>query len=266
MHGKGSTMRIGICDDSQLDREMIRDLLDLYFADKSIAYQVDLYSSGVDVIHEFQEGTAYDIVFLDIQLSDGNSFLFIEQVCPTSLIIFTTAYDEYAVRAFTVNSIDYLLKPIRQERLEEAIQKFEHVTSKYNQKLLEQNDLLEVLHSLTYPGKKYRTRFLISGNEKLITLQVEDIAYFYSLNKITFAVTRQNKEYIIDFPLDKLMEQLDPDKFFRTNRQTIINIESIVKIEPYFQNKVIVHIKPEHKEKILVSKEKWASFKLWLNY
>ena len=195
-----------------------------------------------------------DIVFLDIQLSDGNSF------------IFTTAYDEYAVRAFTVNSIDYLLKPIRQERLEEAIQKFEHVTSKYNQKLLEQNDLLEVLHSLTYPGKKYRTRFLISGNEKLITLQVEDIAYFYSLNKITFAVTRQNKEYIIDFPLDKLMEQLDPDKFFRTNRQTIINIESIVKIEPYFQNKVIVHIKPEHKEKILVSKEKWASFKLWLNY
>lgn len=207
-----------------------------------------------------------DIVFLDIQLSDGNSFLFIEQACPTSLIIFTTAYDEYAVRAFTVNSIDYLLKPIRQERLEEAIQKFEHVTSKYNQKLLEQNDLLEVLHSLTYPGKKYRPRFLISGNEKLITLQVEDIAYFYSLNKITFAVTRQNKEYIIDFPLDKLMEQLDPDKFFRTNRQTIINIESIVKIEPYFQNKVIVHIKPEHKEKILVSKEKWASFKLWLNY
>ena len=84
---------------------------------------------------------------------------------------------------------------------------------------------------------------------------MEDIAYFYSLNKITFAVTRQNKEYIIDFPLDKLMEQLDPDKFFRTNRQTIINIESIVKIEPYFQNKVIVHIKPEHKEKYWSAKK-----------
>ena len=115
----------------------------------------------------------------------GWKFFFIYRTgCPTSLIIFTTAYDEYAVRAFTVNSIDYLLKPIRQERLEEAIQKFEHVTSKYNQKLLEQNDLLEVLHSLTYPGKKYRTRFLISGNEKLITLQVEDIAHFYSLDII----------------------------------------------------------------------------------
>ena len=110
------------------------------------------------------------------------------------------------------------------------------------QKLLEQNDLLEVLHSLTYPGKKYRTRFLISGNEKLITLQVEDIAHFYSLNKITFAVTRQNKEYIIDFPLDKLMEQLDPDKFFRTTRQTIINIESIVKIE---------HVTSKYNQKLL---------------
>lgn len=207
-----------------------------------------------------------DIVFLDIQLSDGNSFLFIEQACPTSLIIFTTAYDEYAVRAFTVNSIDYLLKPIRQERLEEAIQKFEHVTSKYNQKLLEQNDLLEVLHSLTYPGKEIQDPFPYFRQRETDHFTGGGYPHFYSLNKITFAVTRQNKEYIIDFPLDKLMEQLDPDKFFRTNRQTIINIESIVKIEPYFQNKVIVHIKPEHKEKILVSKEKWASFKLWLNY
>lgn len=207
-----------------------------------------------------------DIIFLDIQLSDGNSFLFVEQARPNSLIIFTTAYDEYAVRAFTVNSIDYLLKPIRQERLEEAILKFEHITSIYSSRTATHTDLLDVLHSLTQPGKKYRTRFLISGNEKLMTLQVEDIAYFYSFNKITFAVTRQGKEHIIDFPLDKLGEQLNPDQFFRTNRQTLVNIDSIVKIEPYFQNKVLVHTRPAHKEKILVSKEKWASFKLWLNY
>lgn len=207
-----------------------------------------------------------DIIFLDIQLSDGSSFLFVEQARPDSLIIFTTAYDEYAIQAFAVNSIDYLLKPIRQERLEEAILKFEHLTSRYPSETPDQADLLEVLHSLTQPGKKYRTRFLISGNEKLVTLQVEDIAYFYSLNKITFAVTRQGKEHIIDFPLDKLGEQLNPDQFFRTNRQTLVNIDSIVKIEPYFQNKVLVHTRPPHKEKILVSKEKWASFKSWLNY
>lgn len=207
-----------------------------------------------------------DIIFLDIQLSDGNSFLFVEQARPNSLIIFTTAYDEYAVRAFTVNSIDYLLKPIRQERLEEAILKYENIISRYQPGTPAPTDLLEVLQSLTKPGKKYRSRFLISGNEKLTTLQVDDIAYFYSLNKITFAVSKQGKEHIIDLPLDKLGEQLNPDQFFRTNRQTLVNIDSIVKIEPYFQNKVLVHTRPEHKDKILISKEKWASFKLWLNY
>lgn len=207
-----------------------------------------------------------DIIFLDIQLSDGNSFLFVEQAKPDSLIIFTTAYDEYAVRAFTVSSIDYLLKPIRQERLEEAILKFENMISRYQPSLPAHADLVEILQSFTKPGKKYRTRFLISGNEKLTTLQVEDIAYFYSLNKITFAVTKQGKEHIIDFPLDKLGEQLNPDQFFRTNRQTLVNIDSILKIEPYFQNKVLVHTRPEHREKILISKEKWASFKLWLNF
>ena len=116
-----------------------------------------------------------DIVFLDIQLSDGNSFLFIEQACPTSLIIFTTAYDEYAVRAFTVNSIDYLLKPIRQERLEEAIQKFEHVTSKYNQKLLEQNDLLEVLHSLTYFRQRETDHFTGGGYRPLLFIKQDHL-------------------------------------------------------------------------------------------
>jgi two-component system response regulator LytT len=126
----------------------------------------------------FRSGKSSDLILADIRLSDGLSFEALKHAPSSVPILFTTAYDEYAVRAFTVNSIDYLLKPIRQERLEEAIQKFEHVTSKYNQKLLEQNDLLEVLHSLTYPGKKYRTRFLISGNEKLITLQVEDIPTF----------------------------------------------------------------------------------------
>ena len=119
-------------------------------------------------------------------------------------------FDEYAVRAFTVNSIDYLLKPIRQERLEEAIQKFEHVTSKYNQKLLEQNDLLKYSIPSRIRQEIQDPFHLISGNEKLITLQVEDIAYFYSLNKITFFVTRQKQRVHNRFPLDKLMEQLDP--------------------------------------------------------
>lgn len=227
---------------------------------------VTLLGSIEEAVKWFSENKHPDIIFLDIHLSDGNSFLFIEQAKPESMIIFTTAYDEYAIRAFSVNSIDYLLKPIHKERLEEAINKFESFTSHYFKEFNEQNNMLEVLQTLITPDKKYRTRFLISGVDKLITLQVEDISYFYSENKISFAVSKQGKEHIIDLSLDRISEQLDPDIFFRTNRKTVVNINSITKIEPYFQGKVIVHTRPEFKEKIFVSKEKLSSFKLWLNY
>ena len=145
----------------------------------------------------FQEHPHPDIIFLDIQLTDGISFAFIEQAQPESMIIFTTAYDEYAIRAFTVNSIDYLLKPINRERLAEAIEKFERLTARYGNTTLSNssNELLNLLKNISNPEKKYRTRFLISGDEKLYTLQVEDIAYFYSENKITFAVTKEGKEH-----------------------------------------------------------------------
>lgn len=209
-----------------------------------------------------------DLIFLDIQLTDGISFSFIEQARPDSMIIFTTAYDEYAIRAFAVNSIDYLLKPVSKERLAEAIGKFERLTSRYGNadKAGIQDSLLEILKNMTVTGKKFRTRFLISGEDKLYTLQVEDIAYFYSENKITFAVTKGGKEHIIDLSLDKLSEQLDPDLFFRTNRQTLVGIHAIQKIENYFLGKVTVHVKPPFKDKITVSREKIPALKLWLNY
>ncbi|MBC8616456.1 response regulator transcription factor [Parabacteroides faecis] len=207
-----------------------------------------------------------DILFLDIQLTDGVSFSFIEQANPESMIVFTTAYDEYAIRAFKVNSIDYLLKPIDKERLTEALEKFEKLISKYYRPFGQQGDILEILQNITSPAKKYRTRFLISGEDKLFTLQVDDIAYFYSENKITFAVTHQNKEYIIDLSLDKLCEQLDPDRFFRTNRQTVVSVQAIQKIESYFLGKVVVKVIPPFKDKIIVSREKISAFKLWLNY
>lgn len=207
-----------------------------------------------------------DIIFLDIQLSDGNSFVFIEQAKPDSMIVFTTAFDEYAVRAFSLNSIDYLLKPIHKERLKDAISKFENLTSRYIKEFNERSQIQEVLRSLSNPDKRYRTRFLISGVDRLFTLQVQDIAYFYSEYKETFAVTCNGKEYIIELSLDKLVDQLDPDRFFRANRQMVLSIDAIKKIEPYFQNRISVSIYPPYKNKVLVSKEKITTFKLWLNY
>lgn len=227
---------------------------------------ITLPGSIEESVEWFANNPHPDILFLDIQLTDGNSFLFIEQAKPKSMIVFTTAYDEYAVQAFAVNSIDYLLKPIHEERLVDTLFRFESLTTKYFQEFNEQNELLGVLKSLSIPAKKYRTRFLISGNDKLFTLKVSDIAYFYFENKITFAITYQSKEYMIDFSLDKLCEQLDPDVFFRANRQMILSIDSIQRIEPYFLGKAIVQVVPAFKDKIIISKEKISSFKLWLNY
>ena len=222
-----------------------------------------LPGSVEEAIVWFRTHSHPDILFLDIQLSDGNSFDFLSAAQPSSLIIFTTAYDQYAIRAFTVNSIDYILKPVDEKRLLDAIVKYETLKGKdYKQ----ENYIGDLIQSLQKQEKSYRTRFLIAGVDKFWALQVSDIAYFYSENKVTFAVTKQNREFIIDLSLDKLMEQLDPDVFFRSNRQTVVSINAIVKVESYFLGKAILHVKPPFKDKIIVSRDKIAPLKLWLNY
>lgn len=205
-----------------------------------------------------------DMIFLDIQLSDGNSFDFISRARPSSVIIFTTAYDQYAVRAFCVNSIDYLLKPIDEERLLDAIEKYETLIVNKQEASGEYLDL--ILDSLQRREKRYRSRFLIYGADKFWALKVDDVAYFYSENKVTFAVTYPGQEYVIDLSLNKLAEELDPERFFRANRQVILCIDAIVHVEPYFNGKVVVFVKPPFKNQITISEEKMASFKLWLNF
>ncbi len=204
-----------------------------------------------------------DLLFLDIQLSDGTSFELLSLAKPSSAVIFTTAYDEYAIRAFSVNSIDYILKPVDEQRLAEAICKFETLTGAY---VHSDNYLDTLLDALQRREKRFRTRFLITGVDKLRTLQVEQIAYFYSENKVTTAVTNEGKHHVVDLPLTRLEEQLDPDRFFRANRQVLLSVGAITHIEPYFNGKVSVTVRPAHKDKITISEEKISAFKAWLNY
>ena len=207
-------------------------------------WDVQLLPGNIEeAVEWFAQHPHPDILFLDIQLTDGNSFLFIEQAHPESMIVFTTAYDEYAVRAFTVNSIDYLLKPIHEERLLQAIRRFEGLTKKNIHDFNSESRMMEVLQQLSV------------AQEALS-----------SANKYTFAVTHKNREFLIDLALDRLCEQLDPDRFFRTNRQTLVCIDAIQRIESYFLGKAIVHVLPPFKDKIIVSKDKMASFRMWLNY
>lgn len=162
-----------------------------------------------------------------------------------------------------MNSIDYILKPVDEKRLLDAIVKYETLKGKdYKQ----ENYIGDLIQSLQKQEKSYRTRFLIAGVDKFWALQVSDIAYFYSENKITFAVTKSGQEHIIDLSLTRLEEQLDPRRFFRANRQVIVCIDAIVHAAPYFNGRIILHVKPIHKDKITVSEEKVSSFKMWLNF
>ena len=204
-----------------------------------------------------------DLLFLDIQLADGTSFELLSQARPSSAVIFATAYDEYAVRAFSVNSIDYILKPVDEERLAEAISRFEALRGR----MLPPDDYLEtLLDALQRREKRFRTRFLITGVDRFLTLPVDDVAYFYSENKVTTAVTFAGRYHVVDLPLSRLEEQLDPDRFFRANRQVLLSVGAIERIEPYFNGKVSVTVRPPHKEKVTVSEERVPLFKTWLNY
>lgn len=202
--------RIAIIEDEKPAARLLHDMI----ASLRPEWEINILPGSITgAVKWFAENEHPDMIFLDIHLIDGNSFLFVEQAKPKSLIIFTTAYDKYAVQAFTVNSIDYLLKPIQQERLHEAIAKYENISDTYSKDFNETREVLETLKSLNNPEKKYRTRFLITSTERFYKLSIENIAYFYTKEKITFAVEYTGKEHIIDLTLERLYEQLDPDLF-----------------------------------------------------
>lgn len=228
-------------------------------------WKVEIVSGSVDDAADwFASHPHPDLIFLDIHLTDGDAFDLLSAVHPASAIIFTTAYDRYAIRAFSVNSIDYILKPVDEEHLSNAIRKYE---SLYGQKWLRSEQYMEtLLDALRHPDKKYRNRFLISGADEFWSLPVEDIAYFHSEEKTTFAVTSGGRGHIVDFSLNKLEEQLDPKQFFRVNRQMILNIDAIDRAMPYGKSRIKVKVHPAFKSDILISEEKASAFKLWLNY
>lgn len=213
----------------------------------------------------FETNVHPDLIFLDIHLSDGDGFTFLEKVRTPAPVVFTTAYDEYALRAFSANGIDYLLKPVRKERLEAALQKIESLGAVHANG---DGGGIPVTR-VSEPGsseRRYRSRFLISAANGMLSLPVCDIAYFHSMQKISFAVTKKGEEFSLDLSLDRIGEQLDPSRFFRTNRQTIVQIDAVVGVEPYFNHRIVVHTRPAHSGKIVVSREKAAAFKRWLDY
>lgn len=230
-------------------------------------WQIEILPGSIDeCVSWFADNEHPDIIFLDIRLNDGNSFVFIEKARPESMIVFTTAYDEYAVRAFTVNSIDYLLKPVHMDRLRDAICKYERLESLMSDSSERLLNIEQMIRTFGMErSRQYRTRFLISVAGHCYTIQTDDIAYFYSEDKVTYAVTDDRRFHLIDLPLSKLEEQLDGRIFFRANRQFILSAKSIRRIQNYFGGKAVVDVFPEFKGRILVSRDKISMLKIWLS-
>jgi len=201
-----------------------------------------------------------DLILMDIQLSDGICFSIFEQVEVKSSIIFTTAFDNYAIQAFKVNSIDYLLKPIKESELEKALIKMEQFRLPAHQQI----DFEEIMHAMRTGNKEYRKRFLISAGNKYFKLNTSEIACFISENKVTTAITVAGEHHVVDFSLDKLEAELDPGIYFRADRKTIIHIDLVSRFEDYFGSKLIVKLKSPVNEKITVSRLKASAFKVWV--
>lgn len=220
---------------------------------------VAVLESISDCLAWFLENPQPDVVMMDVRLSDGLSFEIFDQVQLECPIIFTTAYDEYAVRAFKYNSIDYLLKPVEQEELLDAIEKLESYPQGDTNKAVE--GLLNFIHP-----KEYRSRFLLPYRDGYKSLLVSEVAYFYSEQKMTRAKLHSGAEEVVPQTLEELEQQLNPKFFFRANRQFIIHIDAIQHLHNYFNGKLKVEIKGNPEVEIVVSREKAQLVKSWLDY
>lgn len=255
-------MKVLIIEDEIPAQQLLKDTLAEINADIEV---IDCLNSVASAVTWFKNNPHPEIVLLDIQLSDGLSFEIFRHVKIESMIIFTTAYDEYAMQAFKVNSLDYLLKPIEKDELQAAFEKFNSYGKKF---LAEKNsgiDFNELTTSINNEKIEFRKRILIQSNESFFYLPVEEIAFFYSMQGITLAVTFEKREYPINFSLESLKEQLNPEHFFKVNRQIIINIKSLKRVHSYFNGKLKLDTQPSHSEEIVIGKDKAAAFKRWLD-
>lgn len=203
-----------------------------------------------------------DLILTDIRLLDGLCFEIFNQVKIEKPVIFTTAFDQYAIKAFEVNSIDYLLKPVQKEKLKHSLDKLRNLAHKSTSAPV---DYKEVVKFLKSSQPDYKSRFMVRLGQKIVAVPAEKIAYFFSEHKLTFIVTRDGKRLPIDQPLDELTDMLDPRAFFRINRQYIVTFDAIAEIHPYFKGRIKLLLNPKSEEDVVISSERTPEFKKWID-
>ncbi|MBD2768146.1 response regulator transcription factor [Hymenobacter sp. BT664] len=226
-------------------------------------------ASVEEAVAWFARHPAPDLIFADIQLSDGLSFEIFDAVPVRSPIVFTTSYDEYALKAFSVHSVDYLLKPINAGQLRRALGKYEfwqQQTPAHQQALSDAQlvQMQQLLDALPLNPPRYRQRFLVSTGEQLLPVPVTEIAYFYTANEIVYLVRTDSRRFVVDYKLDQLEKLVDPAQFFRVNRQYFVQLPAVAKIYNYLGAKLKLELLPAAREEVLVSRERAPALKRWL--
>lgn len=255
-------MKVLLVEDEELAASRLSQLIREIEPDVETFGPIDTVSATVS---HLKTDPVYDLIFLDIQLADGKSFSIFDQCKVDTPVIFTTAYDEYAMQAFELNSIDYLLKPVDRDKLITSLEKFRRLKEYYGAS--NPNDqLYEVISNLKFPKSQvYKDRFLISKGDSMIPVKVSEIACFYAEDKEVFLHTHDNRRHIIPNSIDELSAKLDPKFFFRVNRQFMISAEAIRKVHNYFNFKLKVELLVDSKLEIIVSRARTSAFKAWMN-
>lgn len=250
-------MKAVIIEDEEVMAESLRDLIR---ETEPNIHILAVLQSIEESVEWFQLNPMPDLVFLDIHLADGSSFNIFKEITITCPIIFTTAYDEYALKAFEVNSLDYLLKPIDKPELLRALTKYKNLTGDL---VFDKEAFHDIMKSMKQSLTVYKSFFLVSERDKLIPLDVNDIAFITLENRWGKACTYTNKTYSLNESLDVLITRLNPNSFFRANRQYIIAHKAIKDISNWFGNKLSVNLKIPVEERILISRSRVKEFKNW---
>jgi two-component system, LytTR family, response regulator LytT len=250
-------MKILILEDEPLAARRIESLVKSLEPAAEILAKLESVRSAVKWLNEHPQP---DLILMDIQLADGLSFEIFQQADVSAPIIFTTAYDEYAIRAFKVNSVDYLLKPVEKDELEAALDKW-----KVQKGSASQDQIGKALDALLSQKTDWKTRFLLKAGARFDIVETNDVAYLYAEDKVVFLVTKDQKKYYVDETLDELEQKLNPKSFFRINRKYLTQLPAIERIEPHFNGRLKIKLRHRDDDDVYVSREKAEVFKKWLD-
>ena len=255
-------MNVLIIEDEPRAANQLQNML----ATCNFTYELlDIIDTVEDAVIWFETNKMPDLVFMDIQLADGLSFEIFQNVEVETPIIFTTAFDQYAIQAFKVNSVDYLLKPIQKEDLQKALQKFNKSSQPEHIETSVLKQLLASIQTQTEPkNTKTRTGLLVKEGTGFVQIKITDVLYVYSEDSVTFGVSG-SKRYVIDETIDQLFNSFDQDQFYKINRGQIVSKSAIQKINPYFNHRVKLVVSQERDQEFIVSRQKTSDFKALMN-